>query len=130
MTSFGGAGMPSAILVSQVRYIKLGETGEWEADCVKDGTIRLGFGTWKASRFKLCRTRNWNALRAVFLREGNDRTRAGTFTGQIKAFFEDDGTILWITFHGEHLYWGFLDSHPAEADSDSTWRTLVDGWRC
>jgi len=28
---------------SNALYIKLGESGMWEADCIRDGTLRLGY---------------------------------------------------------------------------------------
>ena len=31
---------------SQAYFIKLGRAGEWEAECLRDGIIRLGF-LWK-----------------------------------------------------------------------------------
>lgn len=32
-----------AIVPQEIRYIKLGEGGAWEADCIQNGTIRLGY---------------------------------------------------------------------------------------
>jgi hypothetical protein len=122
--------MSHTISPKKVRYIKLGEKGIWEEECLKDGTVRLGFWTGKAVRFRLCRAGKWEALRRVFLNKGNDSVRAGTFTTAIRAFFEDDGTTLWITFHGDHMYWGFLKPTPPQADDGSTWRSVVGGWRC
>jgi hypothetical protein len=47
------------------------------------------------------------------------------------AFFEDDGSTLWITFVGQRLYWGLLTADPPEQHSDGTgvWRTVAEGWR-
>jgi hypothetical protein len=130
-TAKGTMNMPQAISSNQVRYIKLGWHGEWEKDCVRNGIIRLGFWTGKPSRFKLCSAGKWEALRKVFLREGSDPIRASIFTNQVRHFFEDVGGTLWITFHGDHMYWGVLESDAPQADAEGrTWRTVVDGWRC
>ena len=44
---------------------------------------------------------------------------------------EDDGTTIWITFHGGRLYWGRLDpARPAVAAPDSSVHFLAEpGWR-
>lgn len=125
--------MPQAISISpnQVRYIKLGEKGIWEEDCVRNGIIRLGFWTGTRSRFKICSAGNWEALRRDFLKEEEcDLARARIFTNQVRHFFDDDGSTLWITFHTDHMYWGFLGADPPQIVDGSSWRTVVDGWRC
>lgn len=51
----------------------------------------------------------------------------------MKIFFEDDGSILWITFVGERLYWGFADAESppiASSDFDGAIRPIRGGWRC
>lgn len=50
--------MPRAISPNRVRYIKLGEGGRWEKECVDRGIIRIGFGSADATRFALCRSNN------------------------------------------------------------------------
>lgn len=39
----------------KVRYIKLGEGGRWEKECLEDGVVRFGFGSANAQRLPLCR---------------------------------------------------------------------------
>ena len=41
---------------AQVRYIKLGEGGHWEKECIEKGIVRFGFGSANAERFPLCRS--------------------------------------------------------------------------
>jgi hypothetical protein len=123
--------MTSTISAPKVRYFKLGRAGEWEKECIKDGIIRFGFNTGTPARFRLCVARKWDSLKAAFARDGNDLSRAGTFTNQAKAFFEDNGSTLWVTFHGTRMYWGFLEATPPKPfDNGSTWRTVADGWSC
>jgi hypothetical protein len=115
--------MSTAISARVVRYIKLGWGGEWEKECLEKGIARLGFGTEQRSRFRWCSEGDWAKLKKKL------ETR---FTNQVRLFFEDDGRILWITFHGDRMYWGFLDPSPAESHPDGVgvWRTVVGGWRC
>lgn len=115
----------------RVRYIKLGERGKWEADCVEKGIIRFGFSTGSSERFPLCRARRWDELTKSFTRQGKAKGTATRSTNEARLFFEDDGSTLWITFVGEMLYWGILEPSPPErhSDGDGVWRTVNGGWR-
>jgi hypothetical protein len=123
--------MAPAISPAHVRYIKLGRHGGWEEECLHNGIIRLGFGTEGAARFDLCKKGKWKLLERSFLREGNDASRASRFANEIRHFFTDPGTTLWITFHGERMYWGFLEAGRPKLHRDGvgTWRTVSKGWR-
>jgi hypothetical protein len=115
---------------TRVRYIKLGEGGGWEKECLEKGIIRFGFGSANAERFPLCVAGRWNELTSSFVREGKDKATATRFTNETRIFFEDNGAILWITFIGETLLWGFLEpSAPVpHSDSAGVWRTVATGW--
>jgi hypothetical protein len=115
---------------ARVRYIKLGERGRWEKECMNAGIIRFGFGSAKGERFPLCSAGKWDALAQSFVKEGRTKGTATRFTKETRMFFEDDGSTLWITFLGEQLCWGLLTPKPPErhADGDGVFRTVVDGW--
>lgn len=115
-----------------MRYIKLGAAGSWEAECLKRGIMRTGFGTENKERFDLCLASQWGDLFESFIAEGKDKGTASRFTKELRLFFEDDGSILWITFVGERLHWGFVNPAYTPAlhtDGDGVWRPLVQGWR-
>jgi hypothetical protein len=116
---------------TRVRYIKLGEGGSWERECREKGIIRFGFGSSKAERFQLCMAARWDELTKSFITEGKDKGTATRFTNETRIFFEDDGSMLWITFIGECLCWGFLEPARPErhSDGDGVWRTVANGWR-
>jgi hypothetical protein len=88
---------------SRVRYIKLGEGGRFEAECLEKGIIRFGFGTAEVERFRLCRAHQWDELTTSFLADGRSKGTATQFTNETRTFFEDDGSTLWITFVGAAL---------------------------
>ncbi len=125
--------MPSteAIHPARVRYIKLGEGGGWETECIRKGIIRFGFDSASAERFPLCRAGKWDQLTQSFLAAGRTKGTATRSTNETRLFFEDDGTTLWITFVGERLYWGMLTPTPPERHSDGVgvWRTVAGRWR-
>jgi hypothetical protein len=116
---------------SRVRYIKLGHGGGWEQECLAKNIIRIGFGSAQSKRLTLCRSRDWNGLRESFVAEGKDKGTANRFTKELRLFFEDNGSTLWITFMSDRLYWGFTgeaspEPHP---DGHGVWRKIRDGWR-
>jgi len=83
---------------TRVRYIKLGEGGSWEKECLEKGIIRIGFGSAQSERFELCQSERWNDLWELFIGEGKVKGTATKFTNELRLFFEDDGSMLWITF--------------------------------
>ena len=127
----GNKQISAAIRPARVRYIKLGEGGRWEKQCLEKGIIRFGFGSSNAERFPLCRARRWDELTKSFIAAGKTDGTATRFTNETRLFFEDDGSTLWITFVGERLCWGLLEPSPPErhTDGDGVWRTIVGGWR-
>ena len=73
----------------------------------------------------------WNDLSKSFIAEGKDKGTATRFTNELRLFFEDDGSMLWITFMGERLCWGMVhDAKPVlHADAKGVWRRIGGGWR-
>ncbi len=118
----------NAIQPTRVRYIKLGQRGLWEDECVERGIIRIGFGTAEPERFRLCQTRRWTDLARSFKREGRNKGMVTNFTNQLRCFFEADDSTLWITFVGERLYWGAVDGSQPKRDAKGAYRTILHGW--
>lgn len=122
--------MFNQISATHVRYIKLGEAGAWEKECLQKGIIRIGFYSAQPDRFALCQRGLWPELAKSFVREGKGKGTATRFTRELRLFFEDDGSILWITFIGERLCWGFVDDTPVtlHGDAAGVWRPIRGGW--
>jgi hypothetical protein len=114
----------------RIRYIKLGEGGHWEKECLEKGIIRMGFGTGSPDRFHLCKLRQWDELASSFVAEGKDKATATRFTNELRIFIEDAGETLWITFMRDRLQWGFVENTPAKPhhDGHGIWRTIQGGW--
>ena len=124
--------MPKEIAPKNVRYIKLGRHGSWEKECLETGIIRLGFGTEQPHRFRFGQSGDWDKLKKSFLDEKNALKEAARFTREVRLFFEDDGSTLWITFHGEQLFWAFLDpKNPPKKHRDGVgvWRNVAGSWK-
>jgi hypothetical protein len=103
--------------VQSVRYIKLGEGGSWESECLNDDIVRYGFNSREPEMIELSLKGRWGELAEAFLAEGRTQSVATRFTNESRHFFEDDGSTLWITFIGQTLHWGFVASDPPQVPS-------------
>lgn len=123
--------MPT-IQADSVRYIKLGQRGSWEKECIenKKKIIRLGFDTHLYVDHFLSNGDWENALDSHF----SDKSK-GTITSiknQVRFFFKDDGHTLWITFYDRKMWWTFIDpTQPAQlaktlVNYDGTFRNTTD----
>src|ERR1035437_887225 len=112
--------MPSSqIEASQVRFIKLGEKGKWEKDCIEGPApcIRLGF---RSKQHEVSLAGDWDAVfRYWSTTGGKTKGKATEFTNQVKAFYTADERTLWITFYKRKLHWCFV-SRVVEELADGT----------
>ncbi len=115
------------IEASDVLYIKLGEGGTWEADCIRNGTLRLGYEDYPHD---LCSQGRWDEVLAKALAQKLTKNRgaATRAVNQVRLFYEAPQTTLWTTFYGNSLWWCFA-AHNVKLDSDGTrLRQTMDGW--
>lgn len=111
-----------------VRYIKLGEEGAWERDCIQcNNTIRLGY---ESPYHRNSLEGDWDPVRQFWLiaRKGNAGATARDLN-QIRDFYELSEDALWITFYGRRLYWAFAEREVNEAEDASRIRRVRGGWR-
>ncbi len=81
---------------TRVLYIKLGEGGRWEKDCItKDNNLRLGY---VEAPHDLCLRGGWQKVLEIYEDRRRDEGAATRDTNQIRHFYESDETVLWITF--------------------------------
>ncbi|WP_199039823.1 MULTISPECIES: hypothetical protein [unclassified Dyella] len=119
----------------EIRFIKLGSGGKWEAGCRKEGIIRFGFETADPESMAMCREGRWDDLAAAWQAARKSKGRGTTDANEIRRFWTDPGDILWVTFVGEDLCWGFLEPgepepySPGDAEDLSTFRRIKGGWR-
>jgi hypothetical protein len=119
---------------TKIRYIKLGESGKWWRDCKEKKILRLGFNSGESEIINLSKSGDWDAVKNYW-----QERQVGTptqHTNQMREFFEDIGTTLWITFEGGCLYYTFTTgdeffAEPPVAGSEwTTHRKLSgDGWK-
>lgn len=105
-------------------FIKLGEHGKWEEDCIeKSGTLRLGFN---AAPHKLCLGRQWDGVEKA-LKNAGYKKLTDTIR-QIRSFYEADQSVLWVTFYGDRMWWCFSKGAVKLLSDGSKTRSVVGQW--
>jgi hypothetical protein len=113
---------------SKVRYIKLGHGGEWEEECIeKAHTLRIGF---RDADHALCLAGKWKAISKHYQGEGMAEGPANGFANQIREYYEDDGSVLWITFYKRLLWWCFSTPAVTILGDKTKAKEAAGGWKC
>lgn len=95
--------MPDISEGQNFRFIKLGQGGEWEKECIEGGTIRLGFVEADHER---CLSGDWNGIASYYRgAEKKTKTVATQFAEQIRKFYEEPEDTIWFTFYSGYLWW-------------------------
>jgi hypothetical protein len=118
------------IAPKSVRYIKLGEGGAWEKECIEQGLLQFGADSGDPETLQWAAEARWSQLAASW-RVVKSQGTATRFTNETRFYFEAGPEDLWITFVGERFYWGFLEPgvpKPRQPDLSSV-RKVRGGWR-
>jgi len=116
------------ITTKDVRFIKLGEKGRWEKECIEGPKpcIRLGFNTGHHAQSL---AGSWQVL-TDYWRNVERKTPGKTteFLNQVKAFYTLGESTLWITFYKRSLYWCRACSTVTELKDGSRVRRAIGAW--
>lgn len=109
-----------------VYFIKLGQAGTWEKDCLeRDQILRLGYVETDHS---LCLKGDWDHIRKIFDSGKNKKSAATHHMNQVRKFYEGDVKCLWITFYAGKLYWCFSKPEIKKLKDGSKVRPVVGSW--
>jgi hypothetical protein len=112
----------------EIRFIKLGEKGEWEKECIENNTIRLGY---HSTPHKDCVRGDWDAVWKHWVKERNgNNAAASSDTRQIRDFYELKKDGIWITFYQRKMYWCNAEERVTQLPDDSRSRKVIGFWRC
>lgn len=124
---------PTHIDAKTARYIKFGAGGVWEALCLKEGTLRLGF--YEVSH-EAGLSGDKEAIKQAFAsitKEGSGS--AANYARQVLEFYDTSPDILWFTFADGYSWWcqaspdvEYLGRDPAMYPHGSRLRRTVNGW--
>lgn len=111
---------------NMIRFIKLGEGGEWEQSCIQENTIRLGY---HSPHHRDSLAGNWNTVREFWLKVRNGNEGAATRdVNQIRDFYELKESDIWITFYKRKLYWCHAAREVIELEDKSRIRRVIGSW--
>ncbi len=115
------------IAPKKIRFIKLGQGGAWEASCIQDGCIRLGYAS---GQHQECETGQWHKVKEHWLKQRNGNQGAATRdVNQIRDFYELAPTDVWITLHQRKLYWCRAAPQVIELEDKTRIRQVIAPWR-
>ncbi len=120
----------SLISASDVKFIKLGQEGKWETECIEGRSpcIRLGF---RSKQHGECLAGDWDAVfRHWSGPGGKTKGKATEFTNQVKAFYSAPESTLWVTFYKRKLFWCFVSSKVVELPDETRIRRTLSEWSC
>jgi len=116
------------LTADDVRFIKLGEKGRWEKECIEGPhpCLRLGFATGHHAESL---AGQWQALTDHW-RNVERKTPGKTteFLNQVKAFYTLGESTLWVTFYKRKLYWCRAHSTVTELRDGSRIRRVIGAW--
>lgn len=106
-------------------FIKLGDSGCWESECLKNGTLRLGY---REVAHGPCQRGDWSKAKKQLRTISSDQGAVTRHLKQLQTFYEADDQTLWITFHAGSLWWCRSRKDITELDDKTKSRGVVDAW--
>ncbi len=122
---------PGQVDPEQIRYIKLGAGGRWEAASLDHGRIDWGL---PSDPHDTALAGDWAALRQIYLNSGFKAAVASSYVNEAKAFYTTGERTLWITFARGRMWWCFADTHVhwlggTGEQHGTRYRKALHGWR-
>ncbi|MET0371173.1 MAG: restriction endonuclease, partial [Sphingobium sp.] len=123
--------MPTRIDPTNVRYIKLGAGGGWEAASLDGDRIDFGFVTDDHAR---AAAGDWDGVKAAYLTAGLSAGTASGYVREIRDFYTLGTDTLWITFARGFLWWAFAEPEVVYRGDEtraegSRYRRTIGPWR-
>lgn len=115
---------PKLIQAARAVFIKLGEGGCWEAECLTTGTLRFGY---RQIPHALCEAGDWSAVEQT-TRGFSSGGAATRHVKQVRRFYEADKRVLWITFHADCLWWCFSEPEVSVLSGNDKSRRVIGAW--
>jgi hypothetical protein len=114
-----------AMQVDKAYYIKLGRGGEWEADSINSGKLRLG---WRNQTVDDIVNGRWTEIGQQLLRDSaGKRGVATTDCNRLRDIAESGSEDVWVTFHAAKMWWTQMAPGQVEQDEVSKFRRTT-GW--
>ena len=117
---------PAQVEADRVLFIKLGSKGMFEQDCLDRGVVRLDY---REIDHDNCALSKWDEVQEQI--SALYETQLGATTShrnQIKRFYEEPSTTMWITFFEGKLWHCFADASIKVNPDGTRERRTVANW--
>lgn len=112
------------VVAKKALFIKLGEGGEWERECIDTNVLRLGYHNLP---HEACKSSDWQTVRGAFSK-ASDQGSVTRHINQVQQFYEEPASTLWITFHSDRLWWCFSENNVEQLSDLSKIRRVIGKW--
>lgn len=113
------------ISASKILFIKLGKGGEFEDECINNGYLKIDF---REINHDTCVVKDWNKIVAHYQKENREPFVITSYIKQLKRFYFEPETTLWITFHNNKLWWCFAGGKIRLLSDNTKIRQTLNGW--
>jgi len=114
------------VIADTALYIKLGEGGVWEADCIAAGTLRIGY---RELPHDACAAGAWSEVEQRAATFSKDQGAATRHVKQVRLFYEAPPSVLWVTFHADRLWWCFAEKRVEVLPDGTKQRRAIGKWQ-
>ncbi len=113
------------VTANKALFIKLGESGRWESECLEAGTLRFGY---QEIPHEACERGDWVEVERAARGFSKDQGSATRHVNQVRQFYETDEKTLWVTFHSDRLWWCFSSHKVYALDGNDKERRVIGKW--
>lgn len=109
------------VITDNALFIKLGDKGRWERDCIENDYLQLGYHDLN---HQACLESNTDEAKKAYP-ENYDQGALTRHIDQVFKFYHEPASTLWITFYSDRLWWCFADANiELQADGSKIRRTI------
>lgn len=127
MSHSGSYGDKSMENPSNILFIKLGKNGNFEKDCIENrGILKIGYN--EIDNF-LCISNNWTGVESEIKKMyRTDQSVTTSHKNQIKKFYEEPETTMWVTFYCGKLWYCYAEKKVILNKDGTKERKTLSGW--
>lgn len=111
-----------------ILFIKLGEKGSYEKECIEqNSSIKLGY---REIDHSLCINGQWDDVNNEIQTKHPEtvQTAITSHKNQIRKFYEEPSSTMWITFYNSKLWYCYADSNVTYNSDGTKERKTLSNW--
>jgi hypothetical protein len=117
--------LPGNVRAKRALFIKLGQGGVWEADCINSGTLRFGYHDIP---HEVCVKEDWSRVENALRGYTESQTAITSHLRQVREFYEAEEDVLWITFFSDRMWWAFSKPEITPHTNREKTRPVIGRW--